>query len=139
LEVQAFGRLPLALSARCYHARGHGLHKDGCQYVCGEDADGLSVSTLDGAPFLAVNGTQTLSFTIYNLVAELSALLAMGIGRFRLWPHAIDMVAVAEIFRAVLDDSMEVPEATSRLARLADFAPFSNGFYHGVEGVALRL
>lgn len=35
IEVQAFGRLPLALSARCYHARSRGLSKDGCQYVCG--------------------------------------------------------------------------------------------------------
>ncbi|MBT3237323.1 MAG: U32 family peptidase, partial [Rhodospirillaceae bacterium] len=34
LEVMVFGRLPLAISARCYHARAHGLHKDGCQYVC---------------------------------------------------------------------------------------------------------
>jgi collagenase-like PrtC family protease len=30
VEVQIFGRLPLALSARCYHARAHGRTKDSC-------------------------------------------------------------------------------------------------------------
>ena len=61
IEVFAFGRLPLALSSRCYHARLHGLHKDSCQFVCEKDPDGLAVDTIDGQPFLAVNGVQTLS------------------------------------------------------------------------------
>ncbi|HEM45996.1 MAG TPA: U32 family peptidase, partial [Alphaproteobacteria bacterium] len=56
LELFAFGRMPLALSARCYHARAYGLHKDGCQYVCGEDPNGMPLETLDGEPFLAING-----------------------------------------------------------------------------------
>ncbi len=41
IEVQVFGRLPLALSARCYHARAYGRTKDSCQFVCDEDPDGL--------------------------------------------------------------------------------------------------
>ena len=61
IEVFAFGRLPLALSSRCYHARLHGLHKDSCQFVCEKDPDGLTVDTIDGQHFLAVNGVQTLS------------------------------------------------------------------------------
>ena len=40
IEVFAFGRMPLAISARCFHARAHHLHKDGCQFVCGNDPDG---------------------------------------------------------------------------------------------------
>ncbi len=47
IEVQVFGRLPLAISARCPHARAYKLHKDSCQYVCGEDPDGLPVATMD--------------------------------------------------------------------------------------------
>src|SRR5690606_18938147 len=61
VEVFAWGRSPLAISARCYHARVHGLTKDGCQFVCGEDPDGLDVDTLDGQAFLSINGVQTLS------------------------------------------------------------------------------
>jgi len=137
LEVQVFGRVPLAISARCYHARAHGLHKDGCQYVCAEDRDGLAVETLDGESFLAVNGTQTLSHTVSNLIGEIAALQAMGIGAFRLWPHGIDMVAVAGIFRDVLDAKRGADEGRRQLAALAGFAPFSNGFYYGREGVTL--
>jgi len=36
-EVQVFGRLPLAISARCYHARQRGWEKDSCQYACADD------------------------------------------------------------------------------------------------------
>ena len=137
LEVQVFGRVPLAISARCYHARAHGLHKDGCQYVCAEDRDGMNVETLDGEAFLSVNGTQTLSHTVLNLIGELDELGEMGIGAFRLWPHDVDMVAVARVFRDVLDGKRPADEGSGRLRELAGFAPFSNGFYHAREGVAL--
>ncbi|MHA1152375.1 MAG: ubiquinone anaerobic biosynthesis protein UbiV [Alphaproteobacteria bacterium] len=136
LEVQVFGRTPLAISARCYHARAQGLHRNNCQYVCEADRDGMALDTLDGAPFLAVNGTQTLSHGIGNLVGELAALRAMGIGRFRLSPQDLDMVAVAETFRAVLDGELEPDAALERLTELAAFAPFVHGFYHGAEGAA---
>ncbi len=136
LEIQVFGRTPLAISARCYHARAHGLHKNNCQYVCEADRDGLGLDTLDGRPFLAVNGTQTLSYTIGNLIAELSALRQMGIGRFRLSPQDVDMVAVAEAYRGVLDGRLDSDSALARLSELAPFAPFSNGFYHGKAGAA---
>jgi len=137
LEVQAFGRLPLAISARCYHARAHGLHKDGCQYVCGGDPDGLAVDTLDGDAFLAVNGTQTLSHGVVNLAAELPALRQLGITGFRISPQSTDMVAVARIMRAVLDGREEPQAAARRIAELATFAPCINGYYHGREGAAL--
>ena len=137
LEVQVFGRLPLAISVRCYHARAHNLHKDGCQYVCADDPDGMALETLDGEAFLAVNGTQTMSYTCCNLVLELDRLLKMGIGCFRLWPHSTDMVAVTRIFRGVLDGRDDAAAARSRLARLANVAPFANGFYHGQEGARL--
>lgn len=136
LEVQAFGRLPLAVSARCYHARSHGLHKDDCQYVCEEDPDGMAVETLDGDPFLAINGTQTLSHAYVNLLGELAGLRGIGVTRFRLSPHDTDMVAVAGLFRDVLDGRLEPGTATERLAGLVGGAPFCNGYLHGIEGDA---
>jgi len=135
IEVAAFGRMPLAISARCYHARAHRLAKDSCRYVCAEDADGMAVDTLDGEPFLAVNGTQTLSYRYLNLLAELPALRAMGVGYVRLSPHALDMVAVGRLFRAVLDGAMQAAEALPRLAALAPGAKFANGFFRGAAGV----
>ncbi|MCK6451972.1 MAG: U32 family peptidase [Alphaproteobacteria bacterium] len=134
LEVAVFGRMPLAISARCYHARAHGLAKDSCRYVCANDADGMEVQTLDGEPFLAVNGTQTLSFRYLNLVGELAALRAIGVGRFRLSPHALDMVAVARIFRDVLDGALEAGQAQERLRTVAPAAVFADGFFRGRPG-----
>jgi collagenase-like PrtC family protease len=134
IEVQVFGRLPLALSARCYHARAHGRTKDSCQFVCENDPDGMELKTLEGRPFLAVNGIQTLSYDYLNLVEELADLRAMGVSRFRLSPHSCNMVEVASIFRAVLDRRLAAPEATARLAAMLPTAPFSDGFYYGKPG-----
>ncbi|WP_245622985.1 ubiquinone anaerobic biosynthesis protein UbiV [Kiloniella litopenaei] len=134
IEIQAFGRVPLALSARCYHARSHGLSKDGCLYVCEQDPNGMNVETLDGEPFLAVNGTQTMSYTITNLVDELNNLKQLGATHFRLWPQNLDMVKVSKVFRERLDGQLEDAAAQEMLSEFVDFAPFSNGFYHGVEG-----
>jgi O2-independent ubiquinone biosynthesis protein UbiV len=134
LEVQVFGRIGLALSARCYHARAHGRTKDSCQFVCNEDADGMTLRTLEDKPFLTVNGIQTMSHDYLNLAAELADLQDMGVTRFRLSPHSCDMVAVATIFRDALDRRIDTAEATARLDALQLGAPFSNGFYHGKRG-----
>ncbi|MCP8937404.1 U32 family peptidase [Alsobacter sp. SYSU M60028] len=135
-EVFAFGRVPLAISARCAHARARGLHKDNCQFVCGQDPDGLRLDTLDAEPFLAINGVQTVSHACQSLVEDLDDLVAMGVRRFRLSPQRCDMVAVAQIHRDVLDGRLKAMEARASLAALYPEAPFSNGFLHGVVGAA---
>ncbi len=137
LEVLVFGRMPLAISARCFHARAHGLHKDSCRYACGADPDGRTVSTLDGEAFLAINGTQTLSQTCLNLAGEIPGLRAAGIRHFRLSPQNLDMVAVARIFRAVAGQRLDPTAACGQLAALAGDLRFSNGFIHGREGRSL--
>lgn len=136
IEVQVFGRMPLALSARCYHARAHGRTKDSCQFVCENDPDGMELRTLEDQPFLAVNGIQTLSYEYLNLIGELRELVDMGVSRFRLSPHSGDMVQVASLFRTVLDGRLSATEASSRIEALKSFGPFCNGFYHGKPGFA---
>jgi O2-independent ubiquinone biosynthesis protein UbiV len=133
-EILAFGRLPLAISARCYHARSQGLTKDGCRYVCADDPDGMGVDTLDGDPFLAINGLQTLSYSFASLMDEIPELQTMGVHRFRLSPHTADMVAVAEVFRDMLGSRASAEDANARLAALIGGVAVSNGFYHGVSG-----
>jgi len=120
-QVFAFGRLPLAISGRCYHARIHGLAKDSCRYVCAEDPDGLEVDTLDGEAFLAINGVQTLSQDCATVIGEIDALLAAGVGSFRLSPQTGDMKAVAATFRDRLAGRIDDAEALARLAA-ADLA-----------------
>jgi O2-independent ubiquinone biosynthesis protein UbiV len=136
IEVQVFGRMPLAISARCYHARAHGLHKDECRHVCGQDADGLAVDTLDKQAFLAINGTQTLSHACLNLAGDLGRLQALGVGRFRLSPHSGDMVRAATVFRDALDGRIDPAEAASLVTGIAAPMPVANGFLHGREGAA---
>lgn len=137
LEVLVFGRLPLAISARCYHARVHSLHKDGCQYVCAEDPDGMEVETLDGDPFLAVNGVQTLSHAYADLSASVPDLLDLGIRRLRLSPHAnIDMVAVAETFRGVAEGTLGTEEAHARFQAGIQGAALCNGYINHRIGCA---
>jgi len=60
----------------------------------------------------------------------------MGVGHFRLSPQDTDMIAVARLFRAVLDGEMEAEAAEEKLAELVPAMPFANGFYYGEEGMA---
>ena len=136
VEVWVFGRTPLAISGRCYHARVHGLAKDNCQFVCGEDSDGLKVTALDGRDFLAINGVQTLSFTHCNLIGDIDRLCAAGIRSFRLSPHRCDMLAVTKLFRRVLDKDLDQEAAIDELATLLPEASFSNGFVTGTHGAS---
>ena len=134
IEVQVFGRQSLALSARCYHARAHGRTKDTCRFVCENDPDGLQLSTLDGRPFLTVNGVQTLSYEYLNLIREVPELRAMGVSRFRLSPHSLDMVEVASIFHDAIDGRLAIDEAADRLEAVKPAVPYANGFYYGKPG-----
>lgn len=136
VEVLGFGRMPLALSARCAHARSKGLIKDNCHFVCGEDPDGLPLRTLARQPFLALNGIQTLSHTCQALIAELPALAAAGITRIRLSPQDCDMVGVARLYDDLLQGRIGDEEAKSRLSALYPGVPLSNGFIHGEAGAA---
>lgn len=136
LEVFAFGRTPLAISARCAHARSKGKIKDNCLFVCRDDPDGLTVKTLDRQPFLSLNGVQTLSHTCQTLLGDLPELVDAGISSFRLSPQTCDMVAVARLYRDVLDGKRDGADALASLADIYPDAPFSNGFHHAREGAA---
>lgn len=133
-EVFAFGRLPLALSGRCYHARLHGLHKDSCQFTCEQDADGLVVETLDEQAFLAMNGVQTLSAQVQAVLSPPAELTTRGIARLRLSPHACDMVAVAQIYRALASGEIAPQEALVRLGGLDLPGTLVDGYARGAAG-----
>ncbi len=134
LEMQIYGRMSLALSARCYHARAHDRTKDSCQFICDRDPDGMVLHTLEGRPFLAINGIQTQSYTCLNLANELDELAAAGINRFRISPQNTGTVAVAEAFLSVMNKEVTPAEVGVRLHELGLDVPFSNGFYHQKAG-----
>lgn len=133
-ELFAFGRLPLALSGRCYHARLHGLHKDSCQFTCEQDPDGLSVDTLDDQSFLAINGVQTLSDGVHAALFEPADLAAQNIRRLRLSPHGCDMVEVARIYRDLIEERQDPEGARFMLSCLELPGHLVDGYARGKAG-----
>ena len=136
IEVWGYGRVPLAISGRCYHARLHDRAKDNCQFVCDQDADGREVDTLDGVPFLAVNGVQTLSASCANAAYQTEALAQAGVAALRLSPHSGDFVRVCERFRDRLAGRLSAAALSAALLPEAPGGRFSDGFLAGEAGVA---
>lgn len=134
IELFAFGRLPLALSGRCYHARAEGLHKDACQFVCDKDPDGRTIATVEGADFLAMNGVQTMSHGLHVAAVQVSSLRAAGVTALRLSPHNVDMLAVAAAFSAFLSGRIEAHELLSGLSGIGLPGPLINGYLYGAPG-----
>jgi len=127
-EVFAFGRMPLALSARCFTARHHHLQKDACAFRCLEDPDGLTLRTREGQSFLALNGIQTQSGSVHCLLGHKQALLDAGVGRLRLSPTSQDFGEVLRQFDAVMNHDASADEAIASLQALRLPGPLSNGF-----------
>src|SRR3990167_4814104 len=99
-EVFAYGRMPLAYSARCFTARHRNLPKDDCRLSCLDHPDGLMLKTREREEFLVLNGTQTQSARVYNLVNELDDMRALGVDVLRLSPQAQHTAEVIEVFDA---------------------------------------
>ncbi|MCF8504156.1 MAG: U32 family peptidase [Caulobacter sp.] len=135
LEVFAFGRLPLALSGRCYHARAHGRHRDTCQYVCDQDPDGMAVRTLDGQEFLAVNGVQTLSHGVQIVDLPPAVLREAGVRALRLSPHTCDMAAIAFAFRRFVDGEIEAAELRAAVRETGPPGALVSGYLRGGAGL----
>ena len=101
-EVFAFGKIPLAFSARCFTARHYDLSKDDCQFKCLEHSEGLNLKTREGQNFLTINGIQTMSAQSYNLLHEIPEMLKMGIDVVRISPqkaHIDDIIAAFDAAR----------------------------------------
>ncbi len=133
-EVFAFGRLPLAFSARCFTARAHGLPKDSCEFRCADYPDGMELETRDGQQFLALNGIQVQSGYTANLVRELPTLQALKVDVLRLSPQSRGMETVIDWFRRAIDGNVDLDEAARALGDAVSTGP-CNGFWHGVAGM----
>jgi collagenase-like PrtC family protease len=125
-EVFAFGRVPLAYSARCFTARRFNLQKDTCEFKCVDFPDGMTVKTREGEAFLSLNGIQTQSAKVYNLLADLSDLAAAGVDILRISPQSTGTAEVLAAFRVAI---------AGQPAHLD--GDYCNGFWHGRPGLEL--
>ncbi|WP_228892433.1 U32 family peptidase [Pseudoduganella aquatica] len=131
-EVFAYGRMPLAFSARCFTARNRNLPKDNCQFSCLEHPDGLLMHTREQQPFLVLNGTQTQSAQHYSLAGELDELADLGVDVVRISPQSQGTAAVLDAFDALRRGAEAAPGSLLPLAAGAA----CNGYWHGVAGLA---
>lgn len=134
IEALAYGRVPLAISARCFTARHFNLQKDTCAFRCIDFADGLPLATQEGQPFLTINGVQTQSARVHNLLAELPSLTGAGVTHLRVSPQGAHTLAVLELFRQTLDGRLTPAEAFAACRPLMPEEP-CNGFWHGRPGL----
>ncbi|WP_212524094.1 U32 family peptidase [Actibacterium sp. MT2.3-13A] len=134
IEVWGHGRLPLAISGRCYHARLHGRTKDNCQFACGDDPDGRAVDTLDGQPFLAVNGVQTLSASTASMAHHVEALAEAGVSALRLSPQSGDFVRLCRLYRDRVAGGMDGEALSAALLPEVAGGALSDGFLNGPCG-----
>ena len=138
VELFAYGRLPLALSARCFTARRFNVQKENCGFRCIEFPDGIMLRTREGEPFLALNGIQTQSARVYNLAGEVAAVRDIGVDALRVSPQSQGTRETLRILRAVCDATLSADAARIELERLTP-AAHCDGFWHGRPGIEGRF
>ncbi|WP_312245845.1 U32 family peptidase [Stutzerimonas nitrititolerans] len=124
LEIFAYGHLPLAYSARCFTARAENRPKDDCQFCCQNYPEGIPLLSQEGEALFTINGIQTMSASVSNLLADYPALEASGADLLRLSPRAAGMPEVVAAFDAVRNGAMP-PLAVDGC----------NGYWHGQPGM----
>ena len=124
LEVIAFGRLPLAFSARCFTARALDVAKDQCGFRCIDYPDGMPLATREGKPFLRINGIQIQGEEITDLGPELPRLRELGVDILRLYPQTEGMADVVAHFDDARRSAVAPPHIGAR-----------NGYWHGEPGM----
>ncbi len=134
VEVFAFGRLPLAYSARCFTARSHNLPKDDCQYRCLDYPDGLILKAQDDTKFLALNGIQTQSAHTFNLLSELEHMRELKVDVIRISPQSRITEKVVDIFHQCLNQKMSLEDGVAKLERIVPVGS-CDGYWHGDAGM----
>ena len=135
-EAWAFGRVPLAFSARCFTARHHRVAKDDCGFRCLADPDGLLLSSTEGEPFLVLNGTQTQSAALQCLLADGAALRAAGVSSLRLSPCAQGFGAVLRDFDEVFNQGQDAAGRSAAWAAHGVPPRLANGYVRRLPGMA---
>lgn len=133
-EVFAYGRMPLAFSARCFTARNRNLPKNNCQYVCMEHPDGLLLETREKQEFLVLNGIQTQSALVYNLINETRQLIDMGVDVLRISPQSQNTTEIIALFKQVIDQQLTGVQALEKITPLMP-AGSCNGYWYGKPGL----
>lgn len=124
VEVFAYGHLPLAYSARCFTARAENRPKDECEFCCINYEEGIPLASQEGQSLFTINGIQTMSAEINNLLADYQSLKDHGADIARLSPRAKGMTEVVQAWDKVRNGG-QPPLAVQGC----------NGYWHGRPGM----
>lgn len=124
IELFAYGHLPLAYSARCFTARAENRPKDDCQFCCQNYPEGIALLSQEGQPLFTLNGIQTMSAEVCNLLADYSSIAASGVDVLRLSPRSEGMETIISDYSSVCAGAPP-PLAVSGC----------NGYWHGRPGM----
>lgn len=123
VEMQAYGHLPLAYSARCFTARSENRNKDECELCCINYPSGRIAKSQEGQALFLLNGIQTQSGYCYNLHNDLPSMSGL-VDIARISPLSEDSIDLIDQFRG--NESGQHPINLSRQC---------NGYWHAVEGM----
>lgn len=123
VEVYGYGYLPLAYSARCFTARSEKKPKDQCEYCCIDYPQGRKIENQENIELFTINGIQTMSGRIQNLMNETSSMQGL-VDIIRISPHSIESIEWVERFK----DNLIKPIAI-------DMQGYCNGYWHKIEGM----
>lgn len=125
-EVLSYGRLPLAHSARCYTARFLNLPKDHCDFRCLDFPQGTPLKSQEGQGLFQINGIQTQSFHLCNLLHDRPVMQAMGIQVMRFSANDIACLNTLDTFQQQTD-TLQIPMLDEAVC---------NGYWHGKPGIS---
>jgi len=134
-EYQVFGRMPLAYSARCFTARHYDLPKDNCQFKCLDDEQGLLVKTQEGDSFAQINGIQTQSAKVNNLIPYWKDLFDFGIDILRVVPVGEeDTISLVEYLSDIINQQTKTEFSSIPFQNIYEYC---NGYWFQIEGMKL--
>ncbi len=133
-EIFSYGRLPLAYSARCFTARAKNLPKDDCRLSCLAYPDGIPLDTQEDQRLFTINGIQTQSGQIYNLLDEYAVMSDIGVDVMRISPTGTDTFDVLEQFAGAINGRGAPARLIASDLRNGDYC---NGYWYGKPGMEI--
>jgi collagenase-like PrtC family protease len=125
-EVFAYGRLPLAYSARCFTARAHNLPKDRCELKCLQYPDGLLLESQEDQTLFTINGIQTQSGDCCDLRPQWQEMAALGVDVVRISPQSEGTANIVNELYADIKNNQVTSHATGGVC---------NGYWFGQSGL----
>jgi collagenase-like PrtC family protease len=90
--------------------------------------------TREGQPFLNINGIQTQSALVHNLLGELDTLKEAGVDVVRVSPQGHNTLDILRLFRETMENRLTSASAMEQIKGLMPAAS-CNGYWHDKPGL----